>query len=210
MEARRTLPKLSLNSMTRHKSEPDGLRTPPLLRVAISVPFMWEDAPGKPRNEPIFSKPTKSPLFIRKLNLPPRMVAEELKMKESYDKDTTITISTSPTSVLKGPCPVKKNKKERKKKGAAWFERKGKRGNETDKARRESDGSVSSLSSSSDSHSSSSFNGYDEEEKGMNVKIKIRRFRRQKSLFSLSFHGTSYFWVGVYERLKQVTPWHQY
>nr|XP_043624685.1 uncharacterized protein At4g00950-like [Erigeron canadensis] len=86
-----SIPKLPLFSMSLpHISEPSGMLTPPL-QTSASVPFQWEEQPGKPRPctdliiHPTITRPEKS------LDLPPR-----LAMLESSK-------SCSPTTVLDGP-----------------------------------------------------------------------------------------------------------
>ena len=82
-----TPPKLSLYSLpSKPPTLPDRL-TPPLNTVA-AVPFLWEEAPGKPR--PTHDDPPKSKA-VRSLDLPPRLTA--LVNNE---------IIPSPTTVLSG------------------------------------------------------------------------------------------------------------
>ncbi|OVA08233.1 Protein of unknown function DUF688 [Macleaya cordata] len=80
-------PKLSLFSLPMNQSpEPPGMLTPPL-RPPASVPFLWEEAPGKPRTS---DKPRSD--TARCLELPPRLLTE-----------VKITNLPSPTTVLEGP-----------------------------------------------------------------------------------------------------------
>lgn len=65
------------------------MQTPPL-RPSVSIPFHWEEAPGKPRAAPPSSAKSKA---ARCLDLPPGLMQEEGK----------ITIMPSPTTVLDGP-----------------------------------------------------------------------------------------------------------
>lgn len=69
-----TPPKLSLFSLPRQPSEPPGMVTPPL-HASISVPFQWEEAPGKPRPFGIID-PNSKPKSARSLDLPPRLFAD--------------------------------------------------------------------------------------------------------------------------------------
>ncbi|KAL5998903.1 hypothetical protein ACLOJK_009851 [Asimina triloba] len=79
-------PKLSFYSLPpKPPSEPAGMLTPPF-RPPASVPFLWEEAPGRPRN--LDSKPPSA----RGLDLPPRLLTEMI-----------ITSLPSPTTVLDGP-----------------------------------------------------------------------------------------------------------
>lgn len=88
-------PKLSLFSipLNRASSETPGLATPPV-NIAGSVPFIWEEAPGKPR----VSDEDKPPAFkqnaVRCLELPPRLVLQ------------AAVNEPSPTTVLDGPYVV--------------------------------------------------------------------------------------------------------
>ena len=69
-----TPPKLSLFSLPRQPPEPPGMVTPPL-HASISVPFQWEEAPGKPRPSGII-EPNSKPRSARSLDLPPRLFAD--------------------------------------------------------------------------------------------------------------------------------------
>ncbi|XP_009368671.2 uncharacterized protein At4g00950 isoform X1 [Pyrus x bretschneideri] len=83
-------PKLSLFSLPSQPPEPQGMLTPPLQTTA-SVPFKWEEAPGKPRD--CGGSAESKPKCARSLELPPRLQSEAAK----------ITNTTSPTTVLDGP-----------------------------------------------------------------------------------------------------------
>ncbi|KAL9237428.1 hypothetical protein vseg_011977 [Gypsophila vaccaria] len=83
-----TPPKLTLTSFPSHKPLPatPGALTPPL-HPMVSVPFEWEEAPGRPRLKNT-SSPNNKPRSFRCLELPPRIARVS---------------STSPTTVLNGP-----------------------------------------------------------------------------------------------------------
>ncbi|KAE8676184.1 putative RWP-RK domain-containing protein [Hibiscus syriacus] len=92
-----TTPKLSLYSFPSKGKEPLGMITPPI-HVSVSIPFQWEEAPGKPRrpyrssdNETDTSSRSK-PNAARCLELPPRLLAE-----------SKIANMPSPTTFLDGP-----------------------------------------------------------------------------------------------------------
>lgn len=75
-------PKLSFFALPMQTSpEPAGTLTPPL-RMAGSVPFLWEEAPGKPR-----------------------LTLQQLEMKAATNKglDLPPRLQSSPTTVLDGP-----------------------------------------------------------------------------------------------------------
>lgn len=80
--------KLSLFSLPGQPPEPSGTLTPPH-RTSASIPFQWEEAPGKPRHCNTESKPKS----VRSLELPPRLLSETAKVLNL----------PSPTTVLDGP-----------------------------------------------------------------------------------------------------------
>ncbi|KAK8656116.1 hypothetical protein V6N13_108675 [Hibiscus sabdariffa] len=76
-------PKLSLYSFPSKRKEPSGMILPPI-NASVSIPFLWEEAPGKPRrpyqtseNETDTGSRSK-PNVTRclQLPLPPRLLAE--------------------------------------------------------------------------------------------------------------------------------------
>ncbi|KAL6500951.1 hypothetical protein OROHE_025148 [Orobanche hederae] len=99
-------PKLTLSRLPYCKplrSHPPQMQTPPL-RSAVSIPFRWEEAPGKPKSAADAEFPDggatlppspKNRASGMCLDLPPRLMM-------SHD-DAKITIMPSPTTVLDGP-----------------------------------------------------------------------------------------------------------
>lgn len=222
-----TPPKLSLYSLPTQRPEPPGMATPPL-RVRVSVPFSWEEAPGKPRKEPAPSDPRPSP--SRGLELPPRLVAEEMRSGSTSMSSSSTTVFDGPfvlgranscysfsfgeeRSVRAGGGAVKT--KER----GVWSWTRG-RGRKV-----RGDGSWEmgfgsfrgfispSLSSSSQSSADSmvgdgALNAREEEaNKHDGEVIRITRFRRTRSLTGASSQATSQLWAGIYGRLKHAVPW---
>ncbi|KAK1431608.1 hypothetical protein QVD17_08083 [Tagetes erecta] len=99
-----TPPKLSLFSLPYKPPIPDGL-TPPL-NTAVAIPFLWEEAPGKPRST-LSGDPPKSKT-VRSLDLPPRLVALSPANNGNIHRDKLgnnvgIDVIPSPTTVLGGP-----------------------------------------------------------------------------------------------------------
>ncbi|XP_024971166.1 uncharacterized protein LOC112510101 [Cynara cardunculus var. scolymus] len=96
-----TPPKLSLYSLPSKPPTlpPDGL-TPPLNTVA-TIPFLWEEAPGKPRAT---DDPPKSKT-VRSLDLPPRLTTTTTTTTtvSPMNNGVGIQIVPSPTTVLSGP-----------------------------------------------------------------------------------------------------------
>lgn len=73
------------------REPPRNMKTPPL-RSSVSIPFRWEEAPGKPRAAtPPYSR---NKTIARGLDLPPRLMLPD---------DPKFTIMPSPTTVLDGP-----------------------------------------------------------------------------------------------------------
>ncbi|XVE73688.1 hypothetical protein DITRI_Ditri11bG0139200 [Diplodiscus trichospermus] len=219
-------PKLPLFSASHaHMQSPErsGMLTPPLHALA-SVPFRWEEEPGKPKTcttLTTFSNPSD---FAQKcLELPPRLLL-----------DAKITKLPSPTTVLEGPyigkarfqsssfrmgsecygsfragsCSpemvqlgtlvVSERGNNYKEKGflGSWRRR-------AMKARREVGGNNCYVfPSSGDRYSESNREG---EESSSSTSVKISRIRRVGSFPSLS-NSKPHFWASVYEGLKQVVP----
>ncbi|KAH7854078.1 hypothetical protein Vadar_009833 [Vaccinium darrowii] len=96
VEAQSSRPTLDLSLLPQpsQPSDPPGLLTPPLQPMA-SVPFLWEEAPGKPRPFPrATTSPTSKPKAVRCLDLPPRLL---------MNTEGKMTNTPSPTTVLDGP-----------------------------------------------------------------------------------------------------------
>ena len=85
--------KLSLLVPPRTSMPPEA-PTPPPRTTTVSVPFQWEEAPGKPRPCHTRSEPNKGSDVARTLELPPRLLFLETKVSNSMP---------SPTTVLDGP-----------------------------------------------------------------------------------------------------------
>ncbi|KAK9280208.1 hypothetical protein L1049_013895 [Liquidambar formosana] len=83
------LPLFSIPPILQSPEHP-GMLTPPL-HTSASVPFRWEEEPGKPRPCTTLTTITNSSAF-KCLELPPRLLTEVL-----------ITKMPSPTTVLEGP-----------------------------------------------------------------------------------------------------------
>ncbi|KAG1367667.1 hypothetical protein COCNU_14G001350 [Cocos nucifera] len=217
-----TPPKLNLYSLPSQRREPAGMATPPV-RVPVSVPFSWEEAPGKPRKEPGLGdpRPSPSPVWHRGLDLPPRMVLEEMRSNNNlssiavHDGPYVLGRAATCSAFSSGENPVKT--KER----GVWFwrrvkERKVRRDGNWEMSFKGLRGFISpSLSSSSQSSAGSSIGDgvgneeeeEEEEEAKHDRKVRITRFRRTKSLASVSSHATSHLWAGIYGGLKQFVPW---
>lgn len=173
-------PKLSLYSLPSKPPPPPGSLTPPLHTVA-SIPFQWEEAPGKPRPVSLATSNYKS-RAARCLDLPPRLLTERSR----------VTNIASPTTVLEGPYEGGRSvsfslgsgeEKGRSSRELRWF-----RGSFKD-----------SRGASVGSFDFSSSYGLEDDSK-----VKMTRIRRRSSF--LSFSNSSL--VGsIYGSLKQAVPW---
>ncbi|CAL5206480.1 unnamed protein product [Lathyrus oleraceus] len=161
--------------------------TPPPRTTAISVPFKWEEAPGKPKPRPSDrrSEPKeRETSVVRALELPPRLL---LSLESSNIN------APSPTTVLEGPyvgraasftTSYRDNNKESVSFGSSRW------GGLKKNNRIDREGSFD--------FSSWSVDGSD--------KVKITRVRRRGSFSSFS-HGSSHFLASIYGSFKQVVPW---
>ncbi|KAL4277930.1 hypothetical protein GQ457_03G014460 [Hibiscus cannabinus] len=169
-------PRLSLYSFPRKRKEPSGMISPPI-NASISIPFLWEEAPGKPRRPyPIPSGENETdtgsrskPNVTRCLQLPPRLLAES-------------KVAIMPT-VLEGPdesLRILHNRRVNKEKvkfgSSRWgsFRKAGRVVQE-------------------------SFDGGDAE-------VKITMVRKKASFLNLS-QARSHVLASIYESFKQVVPW---
>ncbi|GMI75577.1 hypothetical protein like AT4G27810 [Hibiscus trionum] len=194
-------PKLSLYSFPSKGKEPPGMITPPI-HVPVSIPFQWEEAPGKPRrpyrttdNETDTSSRSK-PNAARCLELPPRLLAE-----------SKVANMPSPTTVLDGPdaCRFVPNALSFRKGGSLrsldnkWVNKeKGKFGSSRWGSFRKA-GRV--VQGSFDSSTPVVVDG------GVgDAEVKITRVRKKASFLNLS-HARSHVLARIYESLQQVVPW---
>ena len=198
------LPLFSASHAETQSPERSGMLTPPL-HASASVPFRWEEEPGKPKpctTLKTFSNP--SDVAQKCLELPPRLLL-----------DAKITKLPSPTTVLEGPymgsarsqfssfrmgsecygsfragsCSPEMvqlgSKRGYKEKGFLGSWRRG-----ALEARREVGGNSYVFPSSGDRDSECSREG----EESSSTSVKITRIRRVGSFPSLS-HSKSHFWV---------------
>ncbi|KAL8519504.1 hypothetical protein ACS0TY_010439 [Phlomoides rotata] len=164
------------------------MKTPPL-RSSISIPFRWEEAPGKPRSTAAATPPPSSrnkSSVARCLDLPPRLLHD----------DPRFTIMPSPTTVLEGPyvgrslslaCTFSFRKGEglRPVKTRRW-------GSFRDEANF-GKGSFDFPHSLGDIFKSED-----------NVKATPTRVKRKRSFFSIN---TKYSWADIYASVKHAVPW---
>ncbi|KAL5572135.1 hypothetical protein UlMin_021732 [Ulmus minor] len=211
-------PKLPLFTLPPMQSpEHPGMLTPPY-QTPVSVPFRWEQEPGKPRPcTTLISLSNPVDLTPKCLELPPRLLLDKLP---------------SPTTVLEGPYPGRTRVQSasfrlsgecygafspergqlgtmvlgnRKVKVAGWFGSWRRR--VFFKGNKEVNGGSYVFPSSVDRASDD--DGFIEESSRGNGKKKMnraRRARRAGSFSSLSY-PRSQFWSTIYEGLKHAVPW---
>ncbi|XP_068667378.1 uncharacterized protein At4g00950-like [Aristolochia californica] len=206
--------KLSFYTLPNQSPEQAGMLTPPL-RPPATVPFLWEEVPGKPRS---FSA-TGDNLFSgggrgRNLGLPPRLQSEA-------------NLVTSPTTVLDGPyiarsasCTSQRSVKDytsEKGPGSSFFQfhRKEKDkvkdrmlsfwGKRTRKVKGQTGVENGGRTSSSVLPYSASVSLVDDPDDTF-TGVKITRFRRSGSFLNIS-NSTSHFWDTISGGIKQVVPW---
>lgn len=203
-------PKLPIHTILYHHDEPpSGMLTPPLHTTTATVPFRWEEQPGKPR-------PCTDMIIVpqqKSLELPPRLTKIESK-------------TLSPTTVLDGPSDLSKNSllsssfrfSKRHKSfdsccegwnstpvedqhvmllgggggGKGIFGSFRFKGNGDSKHNKVKGSSVISPLSTMEH-----YNSFFEEKKG-------KRLRRNSSLSKVT---RSHFWATIYEGIKHVVPW---
>ncbi|KAG7013320.1 hypothetical protein SDJN02_26079 [Cucurbita argyrosperma subsp. argyrosperma] len=174
-----TPPKLSLFSFPRQPLEPPGMVTPPL-HASISVPFHWEEAPGKPKPLGIIELNPK-PKSARTLDLPPRLFA-----------DTKVAHFASPTIAADDPVAGRdlsfRFPDSCAETATATETREGKDVNKENVKR----GSEISLSAG----------GVDDG----NTRVKITRLRIRRNFIG-TWNSKSHIIACIYGSLKQVLPW---
>ncbi|EXC21430.1 hypothetical protein L484_011872 [Morus notabilis] len=199
------IPKLSLFSLPRQTPEPLGWMSPPL-RTSASVPFLWEEAPGKPRRCTTYATEPAEEITTKSLGLPPRLLAE-----------VKFTNMPSPTTVLDGPDVGRSlsfsfRSPESLSRKVARSERNGYFGSARWGSFRKSKGVLGASFDFSSSRVDDGggevngvvFGGGD----GDHGKVKLARVRRRSSFLSLSHtKSSSHLLVGIYESFKQVVPW---
>ncbi|KAK8521108.1 hypothetical protein V6N12_005023 [Hibiscus sabdariffa] len=185
-------PKLSLYSLPSKAKEPSGMATPPI-HTSVSIPFQWEEAPGKPRPCGVASQ--SKPHSVRCLELPPRLLAE-----------AKVSNMPSPTTILDGPDAAGRlvSRTLSFRKGSPDDRRVSKEKAVFGSSRWGSfrkHGRV--VQGSFDFSSTPVVDGGDT---GGGAQVKITRVRRKGSLSSLS-EARSHVLASIYQSFKQVVPW---
>ncbi|KAJ6343970.1 hypothetical protein OIU76_005667 [Salix suchowensis] len=209
----------------RQSPERSGTLTPPL-HSSASVPFRWEEEPGKPREycPTLISRPIDFPQKC--LELPPRLLIDTLP---------------SPTTVLEGPysgrssrfhsssfriirsrecygsfrrsCSPERgqlgtvvlSKRRVKERGGflgSWS--RGRKGLKNDN--RDAGGGSYVFPSSGDREAADQRSNEEEEMISSSDKVKMTRMRRSGSFAAVS-NARSQFWASIYEGLKTVVGW---
>uniref|UniRef100_A0A5B7CGF7 Uncharacterized protein n=1 Tax=Davidia involucrata TaxID=16924 RepID=A0A5B7CGF7_DAVIN len=197
-------PKLSLYSLPSKPPEPPGTLTPPLNTLA-SIPFQWEEVPGKPRAGTTTNSPKSK--SARCLDLPPRLLTDQAK----------VTNMPSPTTVLDGPYVARSLSETLSfSLGKGSFRSHevgivgGKREISTKERRNFSSWRCGNFKENSGfvggnfeiSSSVGGDGGFESD-----TKVKITRVKRRSSSFLSLSHTRSSLWGSIYESFKQVVPW---
>ncbi|XWS61343.1 hypothetical protein CRYUN_Cryun07bG0118200 [Craigia yunnanensis] len=193
--------KLSLYSFPSKTKEPSGMITPPI-HTSASIPFQWEEAPGKPRPCPSISDTTSQskPKTARCLELPPRLLAESkvanmpspttVFNKPDAARFVSYTLSFRKGGSFRSPDNKRMNKEKVMSGSSRWGSFR--------KAGRVVQGSFD--------FSTPVVDGGDSNGSGGGAQVKITRARRKGSLLSLS-QARSHVLTSIYESFKQVVPW---
>ncbi|GAU37399.1 hypothetical protein TSUD_361040, partial [Trifolium subterraneum] len=189
-ENSKKIPKLPLlnPSPLMYSPERSGTKTPPLY-ISASVPFVWEEEPGKPKpctDIVTFSNPTT---LIKCLELPPKLQSPTTVLDGPYKKECE-SQSFGSENVKLGSLILKEEEMGGKKKGffGNW---------------RKKDIKVKKhvfLSSSVDKDNGEIIGS----DKNLQMK-KIKHYG--SSSFDNPFHAKSPVWTKMCEGLKRVVPW---
>nr|KYP48036.1 hypothetical protein KK1_030327 [Cajanus cajan] len=169
------------------RSRPSTPPPPPPPETAISVPFKWEEAPGKPRHCHRESEPEKS--AVKTLELPPRL----LFLLETKNVD-----GPSPTTVLDGPYVGR----------ALSFTT----SYRTPRAHWNSNFGSSrwsgykKISTHDADEGNFDFSHHFTTVPQPKPNVKITRLHRTRTFWTLS-KPSSHMWASIYESFKQVVPW---
>ncbi|XP_028790055.1 uncharacterized protein At4g00950-like [Neltuma alba] len=168
------------------------LPSPP---TAVSIPFRWEEAPGKPR--PCHTRSEPDSCGRRALELPPRLVFPESKASNVHSPTTVLDgpyvgRAVSFTTSYRSPRMVGKDQWNGNFGSSRW--------SSSGKNRRQEYGASIDFSNGLTFWDDGGF------ESNTTVKAKIAKIGRRGSLFNLS-QSRSHLWASIYESLKQVVPW---
>ncbi|KAK2658655.1 hypothetical protein Ddye_005188 [Dipteronia dyeriana] len=199
-------PKLALFSFpSKGKEAPPP---PPPVHTGASVPFQWEEAPGKPRPGCTESKPSST--AARSLELPPRLVlTDQVKVNNN---------GSSPTTVLEGPYVARSlsyTLSLRKGPGEGWGKGSSSRqSNNKESVLFGSSRWVTTTVKKNDKAVGGTFDFFASADDighgsrgGGNTKVKITRVSKRSGSFRSLSSSTSHFWTSIYEGFKQVVPW---
>ncbi|KAK0592299.1 hypothetical protein LWI29_016877 [Acer saccharum] len=211
-------PKLALFSFpSKGKEVPPA----PPVHTGASVPFQWEEAPGKPRLGCTESKPSST--VARSLELPPRLV-----LTDHHHQIKVNNNGSSPTTVLEGPYvgrSLSYTFSSRKggsfrSPGEGWG--KGNSSRQSNNKERVMFGSsrwvttttTTTTVKKNDKVLGGTFDFFPSDNEighgsrgGGNTKVKITRVRKRSGSFRNLSNSTSHLWTSIYEGFKQVVPW---
>ncbi|KAM1125606.1 hypothetical protein ACFX1Q_040885 [Malus domestica] len=197
-----------------HSHEPSGTLTPPL-HTSVSVPFRWEEQPGKPRPCTALATVPNPTDFSRKcLELPPRLLLEaKLLSPTTVLEDPYVGRSKFQSSSFRMECYGGFSPERGGELGALVLRRKGKErgwfdswGRRVLKGKREVGGAGYVFPSSVDGESDGGGSVGGESGK-LKTKKKMTGITTVGSFSSLS-HAKPHFWATIKQSLKQAAvPW---
>ncbi|KAH7651672.1 hypothetical protein IHE45_20G072600 [Dioscorea alata] len=171
-----TPPKITYFTLPESRPEPPGMATPPL-RPPGAVPFLWEEAPGKP----------KAKRELREVRLPPRPVIKSLQPPPRKVAEMKGAINvTSPTTVLDGPYVLKTSNKSSFQSSSFRF--------------------LSGSSNRKVCEDDEVVSEKRKEGKEITEVTISRMMRRNRSLTSMSLHSSSHLWACISGGMKH-WPW---
>ncbi|KAK4835016.1 hypothetical protein QYF36_003936 [Acer negundo] len=207
-------PKLALFSFpTKGKQAPPA----PPVHTGASVPFQWEEAPGKPRPGCSESKPSSSTV-ARSLELPPRLVLTDHHHHHQIKVNNN---GSSPTTVLEGPYVGRSLSYTLSLRKGGSFRSPGvgsRQSNNKDRVLFGSSRWVTTTAAATvkknDKVLGDTFDFFASDDDighgsrgGGNTKVKITRVRKRSGSFRNLSNSTSHLWTSIYEGFKQVVPW---
>ncbi|KAG0455324.1 hypothetical protein HPP92_024616 [Vanilla planifolia] len=197
MEMDSSPPRLHFYPLLGERPEPKGMRTPPL-RLPGSIPFLWEEAPGKPRRDlspdPLIFDPSSA--AWSGVELPPRLTAGSLRHSLSFGE----LLCNSPTSFTGGG--PREKKLYRKWMLLRWGSKKHKTEVAVNKKNERWDMVLRRMGDVSPSSSSWSASSSSELQPGMKEDGRLERSR--SFAVGLSFVFAAHFWDTFYGSVKQL------
>ncbi|KAE9605750.1 hypothetical protein Lal_00024560 [Lupinus albus] len=199
------IPRLSLfkfNPSSMHSPERSGMKTPPS-STSVSIPFWWEEEPGKPKPCTDLVCFSNKPTTPKCLELPPRLLINDANHTKQLHSPTTVLEghfvddecngSFAAERAQHGTMVVTNGVVGSKEKG--WF---GSWREKVFKSNREVSGGIDIFPSSADKGA--------DHIGGSHKRLRMTKVKHSLSSSNLS-HAKSCVWTSISAGLKQVVPW---